>query len=106
MEGFAGGRPSVRIPKQKYDLSGAIQGGGPGGLYYYKDLDKQLRQAGNSANRIDDNSRHIRAMKRLASLMDDAVGTPRGKPQSKLISPYGDMVDDFPVQFRNGGKVG
>jgi hypothetical protein len=44
----------------------------------------------------------------LMSALSDSMSVelpPKARPQYKLLSPYGSMVDELPTEFRRGGPV-
>ena len=106
LDEFEGVRVPGWEPKAKYDIPGPEPLGPVDGLYYHKGLDDSLRQASRDMESMRDPSYYDALMSALADDMD-MVNQPKRavKPQHKLLSPYGNMVDELPVEFRNGGAV-
>jgi hypothetical protein len=104
LDEFEGVRVPGWGPKAKYDIPGPEPLGPVDGLYYHQGLDNDLRGAAKAADSLMDPSYYDNLMSALSESMRVDL-PPKARPQYKLLSPYGNMVDELPVSFRNGGSV-
>lgn len=77
----------------------------PDGLYMTPDLEAGLSVAGHDARAMGTPS-YEALMRSIAADMDSISHPSRSlRREFKTLSPYGDLVDGIPVQFRSGGRV-
>ena len=88
------------------DLSGAIRGGGPHGLYNSDMLQELLRIAADDARHVSAPTDYEGMMRSLNTDIDNVFTHPELKRRVTTLSPYGKLWEEPPpTEFKLGGGV-